>query len=194
VSALVKKHPALSILVLSLILGLTPVLLVLAGVLPGGFLQLGAVSGSLAGIILAAIAGGKDGLRELLRRVLIWRVGIQWWAFALLSFVPLIVVALYLYDLFGGPAVDWSGVGPLTSFVPLLLFLVVFAGFGEEFGWRGFLLPRLQAATTRCSRPSSLGRCGPCGTAYCSLLRERASTSGRKKLVSSPLTLFTLWP
>ena len=48
-SIFVKKHPALSMLVLGLALGLTPVLLVLAGVLSGGFLQLGAVSGSAAG-------------------------------------------------------------------------------------------------------------------------------------------------
>jgi len=144
-STLVRKYPAISLLVLSQVIGLGIVALVLAGALPSGFMQLAAMSGSIAAIILVAIEGRKGGLRELLRRALIWRVGIQWWAVALLSFVPLIVVALYLSNLWGGPAVDWSGVGPLASFVPLLLFLVIFAGFGEEFGWRGYLLPRLQA-------------------------------------------------
>jgi membrane protease YdiL (CAAX protease family) len=143
-STLVKKYPAISLLVLSLVIGVGIVALVLAGALPSGFLQLAAMSGSVAAIILAAIEGRKS-VRELLRRALIWRVGIQWWVFALLAFAPLIVAALYLYNLWGGPAVDWSGVGPLASFVPLLLFLVIFAGFGEEFGWRGYLLPRLQA-------------------------------------------------
>jgi hypothetical protein len=144
-STFVKKYPAISLLVLSLVLGLTPVLLVLTGVLPAGFMQLGAISGSLAGIILVAIEGRKGGLRELLRRALIWRVGIRWWAIALFIFVPLIVVALYLFRVFGGPAVDWSGLAPLGGAVQLLIFLTIFAGFGEEFGWRGFLLPRMQA-------------------------------------------------
>jgi membrane protease YdiL (CAAX protease family) len=144
-STFVRKHPAISLLVLSQIIGLGIVALVLAGALPSGFLQLAAMSGSIAAIILAAIEGRKGGVRELLRRALIWRVGIEWWAVALLFFAPLIVVALYLSNLWGSPAVDWGGVGPLTGFLPLLLFLVIFAGFGEEFGWRGYLLPRLQA-------------------------------------------------
>ena len=55
------------------------------------------------------------------------------------------VAALYLFNLFGGPTVDWSGLGPLYSVVPMILMLTVFAGMGEEFGWRGFALPRLQA-------------------------------------------------
>jgi hypothetical protein len=76
---------------------------------------------------------------------LIWRVGIQWWAFALLFTIIPSVAALYLFKLFGGPTVDWSELGPLYSVVPMILMLTVFAGMGEEFGWRGFAVPRLQA-------------------------------------------------
>jgi len=65
--------------------------------------------------------------------------------FALFSFVPIIVVGLYLFRVLGGPAVDWSGLAPLGSVVQMLVILIIFAGFGEEFGWRGFLLPRMQA-------------------------------------------------
>jgi membrane protease YdiL (CAAX protease family) len=75
---------------------------------------------------------------------LIWRVGLWWWAFALLYGIFLSVGALYLFDLFGGPPVDWSGLPPLYTVVPLFIILTVFAGIGEEYGWRGFLLPRLQ--------------------------------------------------
>ncbi|HMN28121.1 MAG TPA: CPBP family intramembrane metalloprotease, partial [Caldilineaceae bacterium] len=73
---------------------------------------------------------------------LIWRVGIQWWAFALLFMIIPAVASLYL---FGGPPVDWSGLRPLYSVVPSIIILTIFAGIGEEFGWRGFALPRLQA-------------------------------------------------
>jgi membrane protease YdiL (CAAX protease family) len=144
-SAVVKKHPVLSMFVLALVFGAAPLAAVATGLLPEGFSQLGALSASLAGIVIAAVEGHKGGVRELLGRFLIWRVGIQWWAFALLFMVLPSVASLYLFSLFGGPPVDWSGLGPLYSVVPMILMLTVFAGVGEEFGWRGFALPRLQA-------------------------------------------------
>src|SRR5436190_12035594 len=144
-SAIVRKYPALSLFVLAFILGNAPSLAVAAGLLPTGATQLGALSASTAGIILAAIEGRKGGVRELLGRFLIWRVGIQWWAFSLLFMIIPAVAALYLFNLFGGPAVDWSGLDPLYSVIPSIIILIIFAGMGEEFGWRGFALPRLQA-------------------------------------------------
>ncbi|HEV8340350.1 MAG TPA: type II CAAX endopeptidase family protein [bacterium] len=144
-SAIVRRYPALSLLVLAAILGVAPLVAVNAGLVPKGGDQLGAISASLAGIILAAVEGRKGGVRELLGRFLIWRVGIQWWAFAVLFGVIPAVAGLYLFNLFGGPAVDWSGLKPLSSLVPSIIILTILAGMGEEFGWRGFAMPRLQA-------------------------------------------------
>jgi membrane protease YdiL (CAAX protease family) len=144
-SAFVRKYPAVSLVVLAMILGVAPIVAVAAGLLPPGANQLGALSASLAAIILAAVEGRKGGVRELLGRFLIWRVGIQWWAFVLLFAVIPAVAGLYLFNLFGGPAVDWSGLKPLYSVVPTIIILTVLAGMGEEFGWRGFAMPRLQA-------------------------------------------------
>jgi CAAX protease family protein len=144
-STLVRRYPALSLLVLALIFGVAPLVAVNAGLLPQGAKQLAAFSASLAGIVLAVVEGRKGGVRELLGRFLIWRVGLRWWAFALLFGVITAVAALYLFNLFGGPAVDWSGLKPLSSVVPMIIVLTILAGMGEEFGWRGFALPRLQA-------------------------------------------------
>ena len=144
-STIVRKYPALSLLVLAWILGMAPLLAVNAGLLPAAFDQIGAFSASLAAIILAAIEGRRGGVRELLGRFLIWRVGLQWWAFALLSTIIPSVLGLYLFQMLGGPAVDWSDLKPITSVIPMIILLTILAGMGEEFGWRGFLLPRLQA-------------------------------------------------
>lgn len=143
-ATIVKKYPAISLLVLAMIFGTAPALVVGTGLLPPAAAQLGALSASLAAIVLVVIEGRKRGLRELLGRALTWRVGIQWWIIALFFMIIPCVASLYLYDLLGGPAVDWSELEPLYKIVPMFILLTVAAGFGEEFGWRGFLLPRLQ--------------------------------------------------
>ena len=143
-SAFVRKFPAISLLVLAMIFGTAPSLAVASGLLPPAAAQLGALSASLAAIVLVVVEGREGGLRELLSRFLIWRVGIQWWAFALLFAIVPSVAALYLFNLLGGPPVDWSRLPPLYTVVPMFIFLTLAAGIGEEFGWRGFLLPRLQ--------------------------------------------------
>ena len=144
-SGFVKRHPALSLGTLAMALGAVFSAPVVIGVAPPTFAQLAALSASTAGFILAAVEGGRSAVRELLRRVLIWRVGLGWWCFALLFPIIPAIATLYLAAAFGGPAVDWTGLAPVYSAIPTLLFLIVFAGLGEEFGWRGFAMPRVQS-------------------------------------------------
>jgi len=140
----VKKYPALSLLLLASLLAISPMTLVSTGLLPAGFSQLGALSASTAAIILAAIESRKRGVRELLARVLIWKVGIGWWAFALLFTAIVSAGTLLLFNLFSAQDVPLSGVVPWYDIFAMVLVLTVFAGLGEELGWRGFLVPRLQ--------------------------------------------------
>src|SRR5512134_2406213 len=113
-STIIRKYPAISLLVLAMILGLAPLAAINAGLLPEEADQLGAFSSSLAAIILAAVEGRKGGVRELLGRFLIWRVGLRWWAFAILFGAIPAVAVLYLFNLFGGPTVTWAGLKPLS--------------------------------------------------------------------------------
>ncbi len=140
----VERHPALCLFGLAVLLGTAPLLLVSFEILPTGFSQLGALSASAAGFVLAACERGRAGLLELLRRGLVWRAGAGWWVFSLTYTAILAAVVLWLAGLVGGVAVDWAALGPLARIVPMMVILIVFAGLGEEFGWRGYLLPRLQ--------------------------------------------------
>lgn len=86
-SNFVKKCPAISMFILAELIGVILIAPIIFGVVPADsmFFFLVAFSASLAGIILTAIVSGKAGLREMFRRLLIWRVGIGWWAFALFA-------------------------------------------------------------------------------------------------------------
>lgn len=182
---LVKKHPATFLFLLATALGAAPLALVAAGLLPASFNQLGALSASAAGITLAAIDGGKKSVRDLLGRVLIWRVNAGWWLFVLLFPAVLTVGSLYLAGALSGKAASLAGVGPLYSLVPLLLFLIVFAGLGEEFGWRGFAVPHVCRSGTPLSRRASASAFStPSGIRLCSSSKVSASTKSHSKLAS----------
>src|SRR5579862_5946614 len=91
---------------------------------------------------------GGAGVRDLVAHMGKWRVGFVW---AVIAISPLALFALAagvsVATGGGWPSVDamarFSGLPNLGVLVVLVL--LVLAGFGEETGWRGFALPRLQA-------------------------------------------------
>jgi membrane protease YdiL (CAAX protease family) len=112
--------------------------------------------GPLVGAVVATtITDGSSGLRDLLARMIRIRVGLRWWGVAI--GIPLAVagavyvfhVAYSMFLLAPTELPSRTGLGqftgfPITSAIVMWLLLVVVNGFGEETGWRGFLLPRLQ--------------------------------------------------
>jgi len=87
---------------------------------------------------------GWAGVRELLGRVRRWRIGIGWCVFALFGAGALYLSAMALTVAFGG-TIDFSKLDPWYT-VPFLFLVILPIGgpLGEEFGWRGYALPRLQ--------------------------------------------------
>ena len=65
-SPFVKKYPALSMFILAMIFGAVVSLAIATDLLPPAASQLGALSSSLAAIVLVVVEGRKGGLRELL--------------------------------------------------------------------------------------------------------------------------------
>lgn len=107
-------------------------------VLPG--IALGA---SGAALVITAIVYGASGVKGLLKRFLLWRVGWRWFVFAVVG-LPLIKVCV--------GALFMSGWEPFKALAPSALVLYPAAYFShfyfgplfEEAAWRGFALPRLQ--------------------------------------------------
>jgi uncharacterized protein len=100
---------------------------------------------TLSAFVMTGATEGRGGVRRLLRRIVLWRVGFGWYLFVLLGIPAIIVLSTVVLP------------GALSSFdaaaIPTTLFLYVVAGpvflfaggpVFEEIGWRGFALPRLQ--------------------------------------------------
>lgn len=109
--------------------------------LPGDPLAYVAIT--VAAITTAALFGGAKGLKDLLRRIIIWRVHIKWYLAALLIPGVPAVVAISIFAAFGGRH-DPSALVPLSAVAPLMLTQTLLHLLTEELGWRGFALPRLR--------------------------------------------------
>lgn len=106
---------------------------------------------TLASVIVTGMTEGKAGVKFLLRKALIWRVGLGWYIFAIFGFAAFCAGAVVIANLLStetsiplvGREVANSSVVEMVGMVPLL-FIVVTLINGEELAWRGFALPRLQ--------------------------------------------------
>jgi membrane protease YdiL (CAAX protease family) len=116
----------------------------------------------LAAVIMTWATGGTEGLKELWGRITKWRVGSTGTIVAFLSPVALFVLAAVAVWLLSGG--EWPDLQQLTeiNYLPnlgigaLILWLATF-GFGEEIGWRGYALPRLQRDHSALSATLILG-------------------------------------
>jgi membrane protease YdiL (CAAX protease family) len=120
----------------------------------GGLLPswLAAFGPAIAAILVAAITARERGLEDLLSRLFVWRVKITWYLVAL--FLPLLMVlaAAGLTALLGIPTTaEAPDAARVIDILPELV-LALLAGTalgaivtaGEEIGWRGYALPKLQ--------------------------------------------------
>jgi membrane protease YdiL (CAAX protease family) len=106
-----------------------------------------------ASLIMTGLTLGKDSVIALLKRFLIWRVSWKWYLVVFLLMPSIQFAAIFLNSVLTQTSIDFNNVfarqifgetgGLIVFVVPFLL--IDFIANGEEMGWRGYVLPRLQA-------------------------------------------------
>jgi membrane protease YdiL (CAAX protease family) len=99
---------------------------------------------SLAGFLITRIIDGKEGLARLRQSMRQARTGWKWYLFILLALPAPVVLGFFLQP---DALARLSGLSLSFVVTYLVSFLLTFFGggpLGEEPGWRGFALPRLQ--------------------------------------------------
>jgi membrane protease YdiL (CAAX protease family) len=114
--------------------------------LPLPALFLGAFGPMVAAVAISTQEGGRAGLRSLLSRIVRWRVAPFWYGVAFLGPILVQLVAMALHVVLGGRPPDLPAmVGMLPTVLAFFVYMLIQVGIGEEVGWRGYALPKLQA-------------------------------------------------
>jgi membrane protease YdiL (CAAX protease family) len=141
----ISENQIVAFYILAFALGAGTICLVVQGVLPSSLVLASTLSASVAGIVMTAAVDGRAGLRLMLSRLFIWRVGIGYWLFAILFLVPAILVGSFFNPFFNGDPPSFNNMKLAFDILPMFIVFFIVAGVGQELGWTGFLMPRLQA-------------------------------------------------
>jgi uncharacterized protein len=104
---------------------------------------------TFAAFLMTSVLERKPGVLRLLRRCVLWRVGVQWYLFALLGIPAVVLLSVLVLP---------GGIAALRAPTPALIlnyiasYIVIFLVGGplfEESGWRGFALPPCSSALVR---------------------------------------------
>ena len=111
------------------------------------FITLGSFAPSIVALFITWKYAGGTELRQLLGRALVWRISPAWYVLAIVGPAMVMLLAMGGHILLGGTMPDYVPFGARWLIVAVNFVLVFLIGgpLGEEFGWRGVVLPALEA-------------------------------------------------
>jgi membrane protease YdiL (CAAX protease family) len=148
---MMRRHPLLSFFIMAYAFSwimLIPYILAQWGILHGDFIIIFTIKSFgpfLAAYIMIRILEGKEGVLRWWRGIRQVRAGWQWYLFILLGIPALSLLGIIVLP---GALASFQGFPPHFPLVYLVSFILIFFGggpLGEEPGWRGFALPRMQS-------------------------------------------------
>jgi membrane protease YdiL (CAAX protease family) len=138
---LFRDHPVATFLPLAFALSWYPWLIALAQGRTTGPNPLGPF---VAALVVTGLGPGWPAVKDLLGRIARARVPARWYAFAFGLPLLLVAVAVAINTALGAPAPTAAQLATWRGLPEPFLFILLFIALGEEPGWRGFLLPRLE--------------------------------------------------
>jgi membrane protease YdiL (CAAX protease family) len=157
IEAIIRRRSVLAYYILTFVISWGAVLLVVGGpdqipgdpeildsLLPIAIMAMLA-GPSTAGLLMTGVVHGRAGFRDLLSRLLKWRVSARWYVVALLT-APLVFTAVSFALSLVSPAYlpGLFAPGAKASSLSFGIAAALAAGLFEELGWTGFATPELR--------------------------------------------------
>jgi uncharacterized protein len=98
----------------------------------------------LTAYLMTRIIDGKEGIKLLRQRIRDWKKSWLWYVLVLFGIPMFLIIGIVMQP---GSTTNFQGLKPLLPLSYFFTYIAVFFGggpLGEEPGWRGFALPRLQ--------------------------------------------------
>ena len=109
------------------------------------FVVLGTFGPFLAAVSMVGRRLGFKGLGVFIGQAFKWRVGLRWYFAALVAPALIRIAVLYIHVIKGGSLPDLSDPARWLAIPATFVAVLLIGGpTGEEFGWRGYLLQRVQ--------------------------------------------------
>lgn len=141
--SLIRKHSVLTFFIFTYFISWifwTP--LVLWG--EGRLKIIGTFGPFICAVALSYILEGTLGVKRLFKKFFIWKVNYFWYLFSFLSTGAAVMISIGIYSLMGGQKLQFNDISQWYLIIVAFLYVLFLSVLGEEAGWRGFALPRLQ--------------------------------------------------
>jgi len=128
-----------------------------SGVLLISLITLGSFGPSIIGVILTIYFGGKVEVTKLFKRLTIYKFKPWLYIFVILLCPIVMTLSIFIHNLLGGNLNYFNSINPIQIILVFIFILILGGPLGEEIGWRGFVLARLQKTNSSVKSAMILG-------------------------------------
>ncbi len=98
----------------------------------------------VSAVIITATTNGLLGIKQIIKKFCIWKIGFRWYVLCFLSTAVIAMIAIDINQIITGVNPIYNNPKEWYLIFPVFIYVLFFSVLGEETGWRGFALPRLQ--------------------------------------------------
>ena len=114
----------------------------------GFFIIIGRFGPTISGLLLTATFEGREGIQDIIDRLFVWRLDYKWYIFTFLGTAIVVLTGIWMSTIFEDFNPVFNDPGEIYLIIPVFLYVLFLSVLGEETGWRGYALPKLQNKTS----------------------------------------------